>query len=266
MNPKLIGRDDLLVVRGRAIAEPHRNKKLLAIVPRLLLVALISLALPATLQAQFTFVTNNGAIKITKYTGSGGAVTIPSTTNGWPVVSIGTNAFNSSKVTGVTIPNSITNIERAAFFNCTNLANVTIPDSVTTIGVAAFDNCSALTEVIVGSGVTSIGTAAFYYCTSLSGITVDGQNSVYSSTNGVLFDKNQFVLIQYPPGKIGSYTIPNSVTNTGDHAFFYCTRLTSVTIPESVASIGDVAFEGCSALTSITIPSHCHPVQRHNVC
>jgi hypothetical protein len=35
--------------------------------------------LPAVVQAQFTFTTTDGTITITKYTGSGGAVTIPST-------------------------------------------------------------------------------------------------------------------------------------------------------------------------------------------
>jgi hypothetical protein len=38
---------------------------------------LLLLALPAVVQAQFTFTTNNGAITITKYTGFGGTLTIP---------------------------------------------------------------------------------------------------------------------------------------------------------------------------------------------
>jgi hypothetical protein len=60
----------------------------------LVLVALFLLALPATLQAQFTFTTNaDNTITITLYTGPGGAVTIPDTTNGYPVTSIGDSAF-----------------------------------------------------------------------------------------------------------------------------------------------------------------------------
>ena len=46
-----------------------------------------------------------------------------------------------------------------------------------------------------------------------------------------------------------------SVTSIGDHAFYYCSSLTSVTIPNSVTSIGDEAFEYCSSLTSVTIPN-----------
>ena len=55
--------------------------------------------------------------------------------------------------------------------------------------------------------------------------------------------------------EITSITIPNSVTNIGNSAFYNCWRLTSVTIPASVTSIGESAFYGCSGLTSVTIPA-----------
>jgi len=38
------------------------------------------------------------------------------------------------------------------------------------------------------------------------------------------------------------------------HAFAYCSGLTSVTIPPSVTRIGYGAFSGCSALTSVAVP------------
>jgi hypothetical protein len=49
------------------------------------LLPLVLLALPASVQAQFTYTTNNGTITITGHTGSGSAVTIPSTMNGLPI-------------------------------------------------------------------------------------------------------------------------------------------------------------------------------------
>jgi hypothetical protein len=55
--------------------------------------ALLLLILPAAVQAQFTYTTNNGMITITKYTGAGGAVTTLSTIHGLPVTSIGDYAF-----------------------------------------------------------------------------------------------------------------------------------------------------------------------------
>ena len=60
---------------------------------RLLLTLVLFLTLPAVVQAQFTFITNNGALTVTGYTGPGGAVDIPSTINGLPVTSVGYSAF-----------------------------------------------------------------------------------------------------------------------------------------------------------------------------
>jgi hypothetical protein len=88
----------------------------------------------------------------------------------------------------------------------------------------------------------------------MTAITVDKNNPSYTSMAGVLFNKNQTVLIQCPGGKIGSYIVPNSVTNIGSYAFSYCQSLTNVIIGTGVTSIGDEAFYYFH-LTSITIPS-----------
>ena len=53
---------------------------------------------------------------------------------------------------------------------------------------------------------------------------------------------------------ISSVTIPNSVKNIGDKAFYHCTHLTSINIPDSVKSIGNDVFYDCSSLKSITLP------------
>src|ERR1039458_10784499 len=79
------------------------------------------LLLPAVVQAQFTFTINNGTATLTRYTGPGGDVVIPDMTNGYPVTAVGTNAFAFSGVVNVTIPDSITNIQRGAFLACSSL-------------------------------------------------------------------------------------------------------------------------------------------------
>ena len=104
-----------------------------------------------------------------------------------------------------------------------------------------------------GKPVTKIGESAFWGCSSLTSIEVGKGNSEYSSEDGVLFDKYETVLIQFPAGKSGHYTIPDSVT-IGKSAFKNCSSLTSVTIPDSFTSIWSWAFQYCSSLTSITIP------------
>ena len=174
----------------------------------------------------------------------------------YSVTSIGEWAFyGCSGLTSVTIPNSVTSIGKAAFAYCSGLTSVTIPNSVTSIGEVAFDGCSGLTSVTIPNSVTSIGEGAFAVCTGLTSINVASDNSNYCSVDGVLFNKDKTTLIEYPGGKQGAYTIPNSVTSIGETAFYGCTGLTSVTIGNSVTSIGNQAFNKCSGLTSVTIPN-----------
>ena len=89
----------------------------------------------------------------------------------------------------------------------------------------------------------------------MTAITVNPSNPDYSSVNGVLFNKNQTTLIEFPDAIGGSYLIPNSVTNIAAFAFWVCPYLTSVTIPNGLTSIGEEAFIYCTGLTSFKIHS-----------
>ncbi|HOC56086.1 MAG TPA: leucine-rich repeat domain-containing protein [Verrucomicrobiota bacterium] len=212
------------------------------------------LALPAAVRGQFILTTNYGAITITGYTGSGGAVTIPDSTNGYPVTRIGNEAFSfCSPLTEITLPDSVTNIGDGAFHACSSLTNVALGTNLVRIGTEAFSSCASLSVITLPGSVTDIGDGAFYMCTSLASITVGTNSPAYSSMDGVLFNKSQTTLIQCPGGKSGSYTVPTSVTNIGTEAFSYCSDLSNVTIPDSVITIGPRAFS-FSRLTSVTIP------------
>ena len=75
---------------------------------------------------------------------------------------------------------------------------------------------------------------------------------MYSSENGVLFNKDRTKIIVYPRGKENtSYTIPDGVTSVGEYAFLYCNALTNITISNSVTSIGDMAFRYCNSLKKV---------------
>lgn len=174
---------------------------------RIWIVALLLQIMPLAGRAQFTFITNNGTITITGYTGSGGAVTIPATTNGLPVTTIGMNAFHlNDSVTSLTLPNSITTIEYGAFRVCYMLTNINIPGSVTSIGQYAVDGCSLLSTVTFGDGLSAIGTNMFSEAPSLT-----------------------------------SVVIPDSVVSIGDSAF-QTTHLTNVVLSGNLTNIGAYGF------------------------
>ena len=162
---------------------------------------------------------------------------------------------NKESIRTVIIENGITNIGNNSFYTCNSLTSVEIPNSVTSIGNYAFYNCNSLTSIEIPNSVTSIGGSVFMYCSAITSFNVDSNNPNYCSTDDVLFDKEKTLLIQYPSGKSGSYTIPNTVTSIGYYAFSKCYGLTSVTIPNSVTSIGVGAFYYCNNITSINIPN-----------
>ena len=162
------------------------------------------------------------------------------------VTSIGFAAFGScTNLTRIEIPSSVTRIGSSAFHSCTSLTRIEIQSSVTSIKIegGAFAYCTSLTNIEIPSGVTSIGNA-FYGCTSLNSINVDKDNQLYSSEDGILFDKVKTKLITYPAGKKEKeYNIPSGVTSIGGWAFYGCTSLTRIEIPSSVTSIGGYAFD-----------------------
>jgi hypothetical protein len=235
---------------------------------------MLLLAAPGAAQAQFIYTTNNGAITLYQYAGGGGAVVVSNF-----VANIAGYAFlNCTNVTSVTIPGSVSNIGEWAFYYCTGLTSVAIfsgvttigddafiycasldsvnfPDTVTGIGGAAFYGCASLPSVRIPPSVTSIGDYAFADCTKLTAISVNTNNAIYSSSNGVLFANRRGTLLQFPGGLGGSYAIQGSVTNIGAGAFMYCAGLAGVTIPGSVTSIGEKAFLECGSLTSVMIPA-----------
>lgn len=139
-------------------------------------------------------------------------------------------------------------------------AEVEIPSTlggmpVDSLGALVFANCTSVTNVIIPDSITSISTwLTFADCLSLKTITVSGGNANFSSSNGILFDKDKSELISYPAGKTEtSYTVPNGVTSIGIRAFQNCKSLTSVTIPNSVTTIGAAPFIGCTSLKTITV-------------
>ncbi|MDE5804862.1 MAG: leucine-rich repeat domain-containing protein [Paramuribaculum sp.] len=205
-----------------------------------------------------------------------GSLTIPSSADGYTVTAIGNNSFRDcSNITEFTIPTTVSSINDNAFrgcsgltsvtlpvsyigdyafFNCDGLTSVTFTESLKSIGDNAFEYCDGLSSVYIPKFCTSVGYGAFSDCSNLLSIEVDPENEKYTSSDGVLFNKDYTTLVQCPGGKEGDYIISESVRSIEDYAFCGCTGLTSISIPESITAISKCSFKSCIGLTSISIP------------
>lgn len=232
---------------------------------------------------------------VTGYDGDSQKVNIASEHEGLPVTKIGIGAFKSATITSVYIPNSIQIIESHAFYINENLQEVKIQEKsskLITIQDSAFDGCHNLSKINLPEGLQNIGVAAFSFTNlksinipstvkslsniylpkegvtdrsafiqiiSLTEINVNKKNKYYSSVDGVLFNKDQTVLMIYPAGKSDpSYEVPSTVKEIASFAFYTFidteNKLSSVKLPNGLEKIGFRAFEG-NTFESIVIPA-----------
>ena len=122
--------------------------------------------------------------------------------------------------------------------------NLIIPKTVTTIGKRAFENCNNLDTIKLHSSVKKIKKDALKKNSGF--IDVEKNNPIFSSIDGVLFNKAQDTLIFCPTSKKGNYSIPSTVKTISENAFNGCAELSSITILSAVNVIENDAFTGSS--------------------
>lgn len=191
-------------------------------------------------------------------------VVIPDTYKGYPVISVGRNAFkDNTNIKEVSIGNNVTTLN-AYCFSGTSLTSITLPDSVTTLNGSVFIN-TPLETFIAGSGLKSIGGDCFMYCYSLSDVQL---NEGLTTIGEYAFDNCtslKEIVIPNTVTTIGSYgfrgctsltdiTLSNSLTAINNYTFGYCTSLENIEMGDQITSIRSYAFSNCYSLKEFTFP------------
>ena len=150
-------------------------------------------------------------------------------------------SFSFGKATQVTV------IPNYTFANMTKLTSVTLPDSISEIGLQAFQKCTGLSEITLPSGLTKIGESAFEGSALQK---VDFSKCTALTTIG---EKS------FKRCSISSIEIPDTVplTTVEAYAFDLCASLQSVYLPKSVKTIQICAFANCPKLQTFSVPTCC---------
>ena len=192
----------------------------------------------------------DGLATITGYHGSGGAVIVPATLGGCPVVAIGDNAFaGCGTVTGLTLPGSVANIGSGAFSGCSALTDLTflgLTPPTTDLDWLTGTNPALTGHAYYGSSFPAPGE-------SFSGLTMGDripEDYDYTVSDG------QATITGYHGAGV-DVTIPATlggcpVVAIGDNAFAGGEEMTHLTIPGHVTRIGSSPFADCWSLWNIT--------------
>ena len=224
---------------------------------------------------------------------TGSELNIPSEHDGKPVTSILRRAFtDSTGITSICIPDTITTIEEESFNNYCELSNIyfegnivswcnvnglenlplyqtfrklyfkgkelkgilTIPKEATIINAAAFAACDEITEVVIAEGITKIGLGAFIGCNKLTNVTIN--KGITHIEEYAFTSCENLAKIDYI-GDLASWCKIDGLVNIPDTANLYIDGKEiagKLVLPDTVTEIKNGAFFSRSKLTSVTIP------------
>ncbi len=175
-------------------------------------------------------------------------------------------------LTSVTLPDSVTHIQKEAFYGCVNLTTIHWPVALEQIGVRAFQSCMSLTSVDLPDSVTTIHSFAFTLCSNLTTIKLPSALQVLSPS--VFKNCTSLTSIDLPASlttisqlafagckALTSIDVPDTVEEIGAGAFQSCVNLKSAKLPRDLTVISSTLFDGCESLETVNIPGSVNDIQ-----
>lgn len=175
--------------------------------------------------------------------------------------SISGYAFSATGFATLSLPATVKKIGEGAYSRCENLTSVTIEAG--NIGAKAFFADAKLTNVKFGSGVTAIGNAAFAGCKNLSTLQWS------SATQLACIGNEAFMATQMSDGNLANFkslntvgawayastpvaeiSLPASVQEVGEGAFYYAKNVTNLVLPTKVTKVGAYLAAGTNVSNS----------------
>lgn len=205
-----------------------------------------------------------GGYKITGYLGADSHPIMPTQIAGTDVVAIGNGAFRGCEtIITMELPDTLRNIGNSIFAECEMLEEIRFPGNIEVLPKSIFLGCKRLKRVILPSNLKELASWAIPPHVSASGIikeanyqleeiTIDSENEVYGTSDGVLYEKKSGKLLHFPAMK-NSFIIPESIKKIPTGAFSF-SQLSRMTFHSKITSIGMLAFYNCENLVSVTIP------------
>ncbi len=180
---------------------------------------------------------------------------------------IGASAFESTNITEIVLPDSVSSLGDCAFRFCSNLkeanipkslkvipgylfasskiTSIEIPEGVTTLNQACFRQCSLLQKINIPSTVTSLGAEIFYLDNNLEEVILDTDKYVFNEDETILMDKDKKKVYEIFTNKLKNkiINIPENVNRILVRCFTKNdVDNIEIKIPSSVNVIDSAAF------------------------
>lgn len=215
---------------------------------------------------EMNFIRYGDELALVSYSGTDSEIEVPEKVEDYTVTIIGHAVFkDNTQLKSIKLPDTVHDIEASAFQN-TGLVSFDVPANVTKIHMNTFADCTNLEKINFHENISYICLSAFEN-TKVDAASLIKENTIFSS-NGILYEciDGEICVMGIKNDEENmikdNVVIPNNfngfpVTRIAEMAFFKnSSGIKSFTLPDSIYDIGESAFFQIKTLESINIPKN----------